>query len=154
MKPGEYLLEAAPIEANVGRKTVNVVVTHTGDRPVQIGSHYHFFEVNNALLSRARVYVLKHMTRSTAAEIDRPLELNQIGQALITLTLEMMLGRPKGIITQLVHFLGHIAGRPKYLAEPLVRIPAVVCRRALQADVVQFDLADIECMKSFDHRIG
>ncbi|MEO5923123.1 MAG: urease subunit beta [Bryobacteraceae bacterium] len=49
MKPGEYLLEAAPIEANVGRRTVKVVVTHTGDRPVQIGSHYHFFEVNNAL---------------------------------------------------------------------------------------------------------
>ncbi len=49
MKPGEYFLEAAPIEANVSRRTVNIVVTHTGDRPVQIGSHYHFFEVNNAL---------------------------------------------------------------------------------------------------------
>jgi urease subunit beta len=49
MKPGEYFLEAAPIEANTGRKTVSVVVTHTGDRPVQIGSHYHFYEVNNAL---------------------------------------------------------------------------------------------------------
>ena len=49
MKPGEYLLEPDPILANVGRKTVRVVVRHTGDRPVQIGSHYHFFEVNNAL---------------------------------------------------------------------------------------------------------
>ena len=49
MKPGEYLLEAAPIEANVGRKTAKLVVRHTGDRPVQVGSHYHFFEVNNAL---------------------------------------------------------------------------------------------------------
>ena len=49
MKPGEYLLESAPIEANVGRKTAKVVVRHTGDRPVQVGSHYHFFEVNNAL---------------------------------------------------------------------------------------------------------
>ena len=49
MKPGEYFLEAAPIDANVGRKTARLVVRHTGDRPVQVGSHYHFFEVNDAL---------------------------------------------------------------------------------------------------------
>jgi len=49
MKPGEYLLEAAPIEANLGRKPAKLVVRHTGDRPVQVGSHYHFYEVSNAL---------------------------------------------------------------------------------------------------------
>jgi urease subunit beta len=49
MKPGEYFLEGAPIEANVGRKTVKLIVRQTGDRPVQVGSHYHFYEVNNAL---------------------------------------------------------------------------------------------------------
>jgi urease beta subunit len=49
MKPGEYFLESEPIEANAGRKTVQLIVRHTGDRPVQIGSHYHFFEVNDAL---------------------------------------------------------------------------------------------------------
>lgn len=49
MKPGEYLLESKAIGANVGRKTVRLLVKHTGDRPVQIGSHYHFFEVNDAL---------------------------------------------------------------------------------------------------------
>jgi urease subunit beta len=49
MIPGEYFLETTPIEANVGRKTARVVVRHTGDRPVQVGSHYHFFEVNDAL---------------------------------------------------------------------------------------------------------
>ncbi|HEX5430467.1 MAG TPA: urease subunit beta [Bryobacteraceae bacterium] len=49
MKPGEYLLESAPVEANLGRKTAKLVVQNTGDRPVQIGSHYHFFEVNRAL---------------------------------------------------------------------------------------------------------
>ena len=49
MKPGEYLLESRPIEANVRRKTTAVVVRNTGDRPVQVGSHYHFFEVNDAL---------------------------------------------------------------------------------------------------------
>ena len=49
MKPGEYLLEEQPIQANAGRHTAKAVVRHTGDRPVQVGSHYHFFEVNNAL---------------------------------------------------------------------------------------------------------
>jgi urease subunit beta len=49
MKPGEYFLQPGAIEANAGRRTASVVVKHTGDRPVQIGSHYHFFEVNNAL---------------------------------------------------------------------------------------------------------
>jgi urease beta subunit len=51
MRPGEYLLneQAGDIVANVGRKTVTLLVKHTGDRPVQVGSHYHFFEVNNAL---------------------------------------------------------------------------------------------------------
>lgn len=49
MKPGEYFLESKAIEANVGRKTARLLVKHTGDRPVQIGSHYHFFEVNDAL---------------------------------------------------------------------------------------------------------
>lgn len=49
MIPGEYLLDEKPIAANAGRRTVNVVVRQTGDRPVQIGSHYHFYEVNDAL---------------------------------------------------------------------------------------------------------
>jgi urease subunit beta len=51
MKPGEYLLNenAGPIQANVGRATATLLVRHTGDRPVQVGSHFHFFEVNPAL---------------------------------------------------------------------------------------------------------
>ena len=49
MQPGEYLLESDPIQANMGRKLVKLVVRHTGDRPIQVGSHYHFFEVNDAL---------------------------------------------------------------------------------------------------------
>lgn len=51
MKPGEYLLDeaAGPIQANSGRRTVWLRVKNTGDRPVQVGSHYHFFEVNKAL---------------------------------------------------------------------------------------------------------
>jgi urease subunit beta len=49
MHPGEYLLESESITANVGRATARVLVRNTGDRPVQVGSHYHFFEVNRAL---------------------------------------------------------------------------------------------------------
>lgn len=49
MKPGEYILESGEIEANAGRKTQTVTVANTGDRPIQVGSHFHFFEVNKAL---------------------------------------------------------------------------------------------------------
>ena len=49
MQPGEYFLDTEPIEANAERFTVRLVVRNTGDRPVQVGSHYHFFEVNDAL---------------------------------------------------------------------------------------------------------
>ena len=50
--PGEYILDdgAADIQANVGRATQTLLVRHTGDRPIQVGSHYHFFEVNKALM--------------------------------------------------------------------------------------------------------
>ncbi len=49
MIPGEYILKADPIIANAGRDTVQLTVVNTGDRPVQIGSHYHFFEVNKQM---------------------------------------------------------------------------------------------------------
>ena len=49
MKPGEYFLEDHAIPANAGRRTAKVIVKQTGDRPVQVGSHYHFYEVNDAL---------------------------------------------------------------------------------------------------------
>lgn len=49
MIPGEYFIADGEIEANAGRRTMEMTVTHTGDRPVQVGSHFHFFEVNRAL---------------------------------------------------------------------------------------------------------
>lgn len=53
--PGEVQVADGQIELNVGRDTVTLQVTNTGDRPVQVGSHYHFFEVNPALsFERAR----------------------------------------------------------------------------------------------------
>jgi urease subunit beta len=50
MIPGEYLLEPVDIEINVGRRTLTLVVANSGDRPIQVGSHFHFYEVNTALL--------------------------------------------------------------------------------------------------------
>ena len=49
MIPGEYILAAGNIECNVGRTTSQITIVNTGDRPVQIGSHFHFFEVNKQL---------------------------------------------------------------------------------------------------------
>lgn len=49
MIPGEYILAQGDIECNAGRPTVKAAVVNTGDRPVQIGSHFHFFEVNKQM---------------------------------------------------------------------------------------------------------
>ena len=74
MKPGEYLLNeaAGDIELNVGRKTAKVLVKHTGDRPVQVGSHFHFFEVNQALnFDRSIAYGMRlNIPAGTAARFE------------------------------------------------------------------------------------
>ena len=49
MIPGEWLLADDPIEINAGRRKLRLSVRNTGDRPIQVGSHFHFFEVNGAL---------------------------------------------------------------------------------------------------------
>ena len=49
MIPGELLTEAGEIELNAGRATISLTVANTGDRPIQVGSHFHFYEVNKAL---------------------------------------------------------------------------------------------------------
>src|SRR6188474_1704146 len=49
MIPGELFIKDGEIELNVGRKTVTLSVANTGDRPIQVGSHYHFYETNPAL---------------------------------------------------------------------------------------------------------
>jgi urease subunit beta len=55
MIPGEYILRAEPIEANAGRDTTELEVANHGDRPIQVGSHFHFFEVNKALVFPRRL---------------------------------------------------------------------------------------------------
>jgi urease subunit beta len=49
MTPGEYFIADGDIELNVGRATVTIKVANRGDRPIQVGSHYHFYETNTAL---------------------------------------------------------------------------------------------------------
>ncbi|MDQ2097497.1 MAG: urease subunit beta [Tychonema bourrellyi B0820] len=49
MIPGEMIVLAGEIELNAGRETVRLLVGNTGDRPIQVGSHYHFYETNEAL---------------------------------------------------------------------------------------------------------
>ncbi len=60
MIPGEYLLGDGDVVANAGRTTVEVTVENTGDRPIQVGSHFHFFEVNRALrFERAKAFGMR-----------------------------------------------------------------------------------------------
>ena len=60
MIPGEYFLGEGDIIANAGRQTVELSVTNTGDRPIQVGSHFHFFEVNRALaFDRAQAFGMR-----------------------------------------------------------------------------------------------
>lgn len=49
MNPGEYIIDDGDIELNAGRDTLTLTVSNTGDRPIQVGSHYHFYETNSAL---------------------------------------------------------------------------------------------------------
>jgi urease subunit beta len=60
MIPGEYFLAAEAVTANAGRQTVEIEVANTGDRPIQVGSHFHFFEVNRSLrFDRARAFGMR-----------------------------------------------------------------------------------------------
>jgi urease subunit beta len=91
MKPGEYFLHetAGPVLANIGRRVARVVVRNTGDRPVQVGSHYHFFEVNRALgFDRGAAYGLRlNIAAGTAVRFEpgeeKEVELTEFGGARV-----------------------------------------------------------------------
>lgn len=81
MIPGEYLLADGAIEFNAGRQTITLPVENSGDRPIQVGSHFHFYEVNSALVfdrERARGFRL-NIPAGTAVRFepgqDRNVEL-------------------------------------------------------------------------------
>jgi urease beta subunit len=87
MKPGEYFLNeaAGPIKANVGRETKRVLVRNAGDRPVQVGSHFHFFETNRELeFDRATAYGMRlNIPAGTAVRFEpgeeKEIELTPFG---------------------------------------------------------------------------
>ena len=85
MIPGEYFLRSEPIELNANRPTRRLEVSNTGDRPVQVGSHFHFYEVNRALIfDRAAAYGMRlNIAAGTAVRFEpgdtREVELVAIG---------------------------------------------------------------------------
>jgi urease beta subunit len=70
--PGEYFVADGVIEANAGRRTVELTVANTGDRPIQVGSHFHFFEVNRALrFDRAQAFGMRlNVAAGTAVRFE------------------------------------------------------------------------------------
>ena len=72
MIPGEYILAEGAIKCNAGRHTTNVAVVNTGDRPVQVGSHFHFFEVNKQMLfDRAKAFGMRlNIAAGTAVRFE------------------------------------------------------------------------------------
>jgi urease beta subunit len=72
MIPGEYFLADDPIACNAGKPTVQIAVTNTGDRPVQVGSHFHFFEVNRQLnFDREKTFGMRlHIAAGTAVRFE------------------------------------------------------------------------------------
>jgi urease subunit gamma/beta len=83
--PGAYLLAEAPIIANEGRETSSLLVRNTGDRPIQIGSHFHFFEVNKALAFDRRAAFGKRLNVPAGTAVrfepgeEKPVELVALG---------------------------------------------------------------------------
>src|SRR3954463_13203393 len=67
-----YILADDPVELNAGRRTATVTVSNSGDRPIQVGSHFHFFEVNRALVfDRERAYGMRlDLPAGTAARFE------------------------------------------------------------------------------------
>lgn len=79
MIPGEYQLASGDIVANLNRKTVKLEVVNHGDRPIQVGSHYHFFETNNALsFDRALAYGMRLNVPSGNAVRFEPGEAKEV----------------------------------------------------------------------------
>ena len=77
--------------------------------------------------------------------------LDQIGDALIAFALEVMLRAPEAVIACFVHDARDVERGLKHLRQPLVRVAPLVRRRAVEADIVELDLPDIERVKAFDH---
>jgi urease subunit beta len=100
MIPGEYLLERDDIEINGGRRTVTVAVTNSGDRPIQVGSHCHFFETNRALrFDRPSSYGMRlNIAAGTAVRFEpgdsREVELVALGGTRVVVGINGLVNGP------------------------------------------------------------
>src|SRR5882724_10971799 len=98
MIPGEYFLASEPIDINAGRPTRRLEVANTGDRPVQVGSHFHFLEVNRCLaFDRAAAYGMRlNIASGTAVRFEpgdtREVELVAIGGSREVIGLNGLVG--------------------------------------------------------------
>ena len=85
MIPGEIILKDSPIICNDSRETLTIKVTNTGDRPIQVGSHFHFFEVNRMMsFDREKAFGMRlNIIASTAVRFEpgeeKEVELTQFG---------------------------------------------------------------------------
>lgn len=90
MIPGEYRVTPGTIVLNAGRRTAKAIVVNTGDRPIQVGSHYHFFEVNRALsFDREAAFGMRlHIPAGTAIRFEpgeeKPVTLVELGGAKLS----------------------------------------------------------------------
>lgn len=90
MVPGEFRTAKGFIEMNVGRQTIEIFVTNTGDRPVQVGSHFHFFEVNRGLdFPRELAFGMRlDIPAGTAVRFEpgeqKPVQLVELGGAKLS----------------------------------------------------------------------
>ncbi|MDR6554074.1 urease subunit beta [Paenibacillus qinlingensis] len=90
MVPGEYRTAKGFIEMNANRQTIEIIVTNTGDRPVQVGSHFHFFEVNRGLaFPRELAFGMRlDIPAGTAVRFEpgeqKPIQLVELGGAKLS----------------------------------------------------------------------
>ncbi|MGO4108120.1 urease subunit beta [Paenibacillus sp. YAF4_2] len=90
MIPGEYRVTPGSIVLNAGRRTTKAIVVNTGDRPIQVGSHFHFFEVNRALsFDREAAFGMRlHIPAGTAIRFEpgeeKPVTLVELGGAKLS----------------------------------------------------------------------
>lgn len=102
MIPGEYFLATAPVVANTGRHTLEMEVANMGDRPIQVGSHFHFFEVNRSLrFERARAFGMRlNIPAGTAVRFEpgdvKKVTLVELGGAASVYGLNGLTNGPAG----------------------------------------------------------
>lgn len=100
MRPGEIILGAGDIIANAGLRTCEILVANTGDRPIQVGSHFHFFEVNRALrFDRALTFGMRlNIPAGTAVRFEpgdeKTVALVELGGAKVVFGLNNLTNGP------------------------------------------------------------